>query len=398
MSLRCNRLLTLTPFLPPGTLTVATGTVMTTKALSMPQLNWDADAWTSTVIPGHPPSAMVSDLVTQSAEQMQVLQFSPPSPNSSYTMDVRGPYLQCAAPNSSQIPIFNYYQKSLVTNNGTPIAMVTEKTLSRAIKLFRVMPNLHATNSIDPQSVPGLPDVHGVVMSAFDPFLGEGMANLKPVSGDLIEPLHTWEVDLPTNFGRNMGYTPSFCKPGASNATQPGDTPECQMFPLQLWVVTSSENFICTLGNGTRTANFNFVDGVQTVSYGELRDFDPVFAPRKIMLTRDEGNLTVSTDVDYQVHSYMATYLPLQNMLSGNITMWIPWTSTQVPFLTDQSFVLRTGLDACDIIKNNTWSQNYTNLLFEKPDYMCRNRSLSRAIEDLAANVTLSMLTSADLT
>jgi hypothetical protein len=91
------------------------------------------------------------------------------------------------------------------------------------------------------------------------------MTALKPVSGDLIEPLHTWEVDLPADFGRNMGYTSSFCQPVASNSTEPGDTPECQMFPFQLWVVTSNENFICTLRNGTRTARFDFADGVQTI-------------------------------------------------------------------------------------------------------------------------------------
>ena len=313
-------------------------------------------------------------------------------------MEVRGPYLQCAAPNSTQTPIFDYYQRSLITNNGTPIAMVTEKTLSRALEIFETTPRFHATDAVDPQGVPGLPDLHGVVMSAFDPFLGEGLASLKPVSGNLIEPLNTWQVDLPANFGQNMGYTPDFCQPVAPNATEPGDTPECQMFPLQLWVVTSNENFICTLGNGTRTAKFDFEDGVQTVSYGELQDFAPVFAPRRLLLTKNEGNMTVSIDVDYQVHSYMSVYLSLQNMLSGNVTMWIPWTSTQATFFTDESFVLRTGLDACDLIKNNTWSQNYTNTLFEKPDYMCRNGSLARAIEDLATNATLSMMTSADLT
>jgi len=137
---------------------------------------------------------------------------------------------------------------------------------------------------------------------------------------------------------------------------------------------------------------------MQSISYGEIQDFEPVFAPRQLLLNKSDGNVTVSEDVDYQIHSYMALYLSLQNMLSGNITMWIPWTSAQAPFLTDQSFVLRTGLDACDSIKNNTWSQNYTNTLFEKPDYMCRNRSLARAIEDLSTNATLSMMTSADLT
>jgi len=137
---------------------------------------------------------------------------------------------------------------------------------------------------------------------------------------------------------------------------------------------------------------------MQVISYGELQDFEPVFTPRRLLLNKTEGNVTVSEDVDYQVHSYMAVYLSLQNMLSGNITIWILWTSKQAPFLTDQSFVLRTGLDACDSIKNNIWSQNYTNTLFEKPDYMCRNRSLARAIKDLSANATLGMMTSADLT
>lgn len=147
-------------------------------------------------------------------------------------MEVRKPYLQRAEPNSTQSPIFNYYQRSLVTNNGIPIAMVTEKTSPRTLELFQTTPRLHATNAADAQGMPGPPDVHGVVTSAFDPLLGKGMITLKPVSGDMIELLHTQEVDLTANFSRNIGYTPSFCQPMASNSTQPGDAPECQMFPF----------------------------------------------------------------------------------------------------------------------------------------------------------------------
>jgi hypothetical protein len=390
MSLAC--------FLPPGTLTVAAGTATETFNMSIPQLNWNLESWTDSVVPGHPPSPTVQDLVTQSTEQIKILEFDPPAPNSSYIMDVRGPFLQCEAPNSTQIPIFNYYQRSLYLNPAMAVAMVTKDTLPRAVKLFNTTSKLHETDAVDPPGVPGFPDLHGVIMSAFDPLLGEGMAELRPVSGNLIEPLNTWQVDLPSDFGRAMGYTPSLCQPVASNTTEPGDTPDCQMFPLQLWVMTSNDSFICTLGNATRTAHFNFVDGVQTISYDGLRDFDPVFAPREIFLTQTDGNMTIQTDVDYQVHSYMAVYLSLVNMLSGNITMWIPWTSHTPPFLTDQNYVLRTGLDACDDIKNNIWSQSYTNNLFESPDYMCRNRTLAKAIEDLATNATLSMMTSSDLT
>jgi hypothetical protein len=83
--------------------------------------------------------------------------------------------------------------------------MVTEKSLLRALILAQTTPRPHATSVADPQGVPGLPNVHGVVMSAFDPLLGEGMTALKPVSRDLIEPLHTWKVDLPADFDRNIG-------------------------------------------------------------------------------------------------------------------------------------------------------------------------------------------------
>jgi hypothetical protein len=51
--------------------------------------------------------------------------------------------------------------------------------------------------------------------------------------------------------------------------------------------VTSNKKFIFTLGNGTRTANFDFADGVKTISNGELRNFDPVFAPRKFKLSKE---------------------------------------------------------------------------------------------------------------
>ena len=40
---------------------------------------------------------------------------------------------------------------------------------------------------------------------------------------------------------------------------------------------------------------------------------------------------------------------------------------------------------------------NISNNLFTKPSWMCRNESLLRAIEDLANNVTISMLSSASL-
>jgi hypothetical protein len=45
----------------------------------------------------------------------------------------------------------------------------------------------------------------------------------------------------------------------------------------------------------------------------------------------------------------------------------------------------------------NSGSYNYTNDVFTKPAWMCRNKTLARAIEDLSQNITISMLSSSEL-
>ncbi|KAH9206119.1 hypothetical protein DL95DRAFT_233747, partial [Leptodontidium sp. 2 PMI_412] len=322
--------ITFAVFLPPGSLTVTAGTATEVVNMSIPQLDWNSLSWADPIIRGHPPAPVIQKLVTQTSQTSKILDLIPPSPNSSYSLDVRGPYLKCEAPNSTYTPFLNYYLKTLYSvNQSATIPKVTE--------------------------------------------------------------------NLPANFGRSMGYTPSFCTP-LSNASQPGDTPECQMFPFQLWVMTSDDAMICTLGNGTRRTHINFLNGEQLVTYEDMKDFNSVFAARQLVLRHQVNGSVEETEVDYQVHSYKAVYLSVVNMISGNISMWIPWSSDTPPFLTEKNFALRTGLDACQEIANNVWGQNYTNDLFKKPEYMCRNRTLARAIEDLAANVTISMLASSELT
>ncbi len=94
-----------------------------------------------------------------------------------------------------------------------------------------------------------------------------------------------------------------------------------------------------------------------------------------------------------------------------NLTLW-----------DSSSRVLLNGLSACDDITQNYWNDhaialaetedapvillddsaranmNISNHVFEKPGWMCRNRTLSNAIEDLAGNITIGMLSSSNLT
>ncbi|KAH6699072.1 hypothetical protein BKA61DRAFT_583110 [Leptodontidium sp. MPI-SDFR-AT-0119] len=279
--------------------------------MSIPHLDWNSLSWADPIIRGHPPAPVIQKLVTQTSQTSKILDLVPPSPNSSYSLDVRGPYLKCEAPNSTYTPFLNYYLKTLYSvNQSATIPKVTEVTLPLALNMFKDTPEIHPAVPLDPPGTPGLPDFHGVVLTAFDPFLGEGLTLLQP----------------------------------------------------------------------------------------DMKDFNSVFAARQLVLRHQVNGSVEETEVDYQVHSYKAVYLSVVNMISGNISMWIPWSSDTPPFLTEKNFALRTGLDACQEIANNVWGQNYTNDLFKKPEYMCRNRTLARAIEDLAANVTISMLASSELT
>jgi hypothetical protein len=98
----------------------------------------------------------------------------------------------------------------------------------------------------------------------------------------------------------------------------------------------------------------------------------------------------------------MAAYVSLASLLSGNITAFLEVEpeNPQVELWEHTSHITFTGLDACNDFKKNYWNQKYPNAasLFPKPEYMCRNRTLAKGIEDLMTNITLSMMTSSDLT
>jgi hypothetical protein len=64
-----------------------------------------------------------------------VLDFEAPAPSSFYSMDIRGPFFKCEPPNSSQIPVFDYYQGVLYLD-PVNVAMVTQDTLPLVLQLF----------------------------------------------------------------------------------------------------------------------------------------------------------------------------------------------------------------------------------------------------------------------
>jgi hypothetical protein len=387
------RCITFTGLAPPGSLTIVQGTVPSSSTLSLALLNWSSIAWSDPAGANKWPSTTVLDIATRTAESLNILQFDPPALNSSYSVEITGPFLQCQSPNASQVPVFEFYETLLL--NGSSGTQITEWSQS-----YMTPEDIQA----------GF--YRNVMMSAFDPHLGsDGWASF-PTQEDQSEHFNNWPVSLPTNFSSSIGYEPDFlkpnpiCNPSVLNFTT---NPACQMFPRQLWVLTSNDSFVCTLGVGTRIAHFAFENGAQTVSYGDLTNFDPLFVPR--MGSQPEappdwdsnfpGSVNESA-IGQETYSYMAAYVSLTNLLSGNITAFltIEPENPQVELSEHTSQITFTGLDACSDFKNNYWIQNYSNAasLFPKPAYMCRNQTPAKGIEDLMTNITLSMMTSSDLT
>jgi hypothetical protein len=242
---------------------------------------------------------------------MNILKFEPPALNSSYNVEITGSFLQCQSPNPTQIPVFEFYETILAKGSS-------EHRITKSSQQNLTSADLEVGGFVN------------VMMSAFDPYLGrDGWVNFP----GLPNQFNNWPASLPANFGSSIGYEPEFlkanpiCNPSELNCTT---APVCQMFPRQLWVLTSNDSFVCTLGNGTRIAQFNFEDGIQTVSYGDLTSFIPLFVPRWGLQPRAPPNWNSDfpdtlneSAISQEVYAYMAAYVSLTSMLSGNLTAFL---------------------------------------------------------------------------
>jgi len=76
----------------------------------MPVFDW---SYGSQLESSSDPTSVVLKIVTQTVENMEILQFSPPALNVSYELDVKGPFMRCAQASSTEISIFETYQRSL---------------------------------------------------------------------------------------------------------------------------------------------------------------------------------------------------------------------------------------------------------------------------------------------
>jgi len=389
---------------PPATLVVILGSDNSTKPTSWPSLDWDLPGWIEDQTSAVPANSVLS-MGTLAAFGMNPTSISPPASNSSFHLSFYGPSLQCNAPNSTQQAVFDYYKQSLVNKSG----IYTPDTWKQK--------NPAATWKYSP--VQGLFESF-LAFSAFAPaerswYASDPFSHTTPnlgidTSASWVDRFGNWEVDLPASF---------------NNLTIFGNSTSSNTTTQQFWILTASENIVCILGNASYDVDVEYIHGQQTISQS-TKDFAPLYMPQTgtafddYQIFEEVLGINVTQRVEHYVpastYSYMSVYTAFTSTLSGNVTLAL-WDNQTTPALNandstytlsvaeQTSHVLSTGLGACQDIVPSTWFNtlnltkqvlNFSNpaadRAFNKPSSMCRNKTLSAALEDLFQNMTISML------
>jgi hypothetical protein len=261
-------------------------------------------------------------------------------------------------------------------------------------------------------------DVQMVVLSAFAPYAGiQGwMYGITPT--DSVDQFNNWDVDLPWDAVPDLG--------GRNDEMIVDDIIQ------QLWIQTSTAGYVCPMGNASYDVKFDFVDGIQSMVQYNTSGFIPMEVMR---LGGGGGSSAILDDLTPGPYmrkghttfelSYMAVWEAFTSLVSGNITMRyfaaLGDKNKNLTLWDSSSRALLNGLSACDDITQNSWDDlpttlnssvdapitlldfsqaetNISNHFFANPADLCRNRTLIKAIEDLAGNITISMLSSSNLT
>ena len=179
----------------------------------------------------------------------------------------------------------------------------------------------------------------------------------------------------------------------------------------QLWVQIANQAIVCLLGNASYDVAFEYINGAQSVRQN-IVEFAPLWMPAVGGYTAI--NSGISPPIPASTYSYVAVFTALTSLLSGNLTLQVgvrngsrsdtsklKWA---MGVQEETSKVLRTALSACPDTVPSYWfnSTNYTTVtgasiytppvVFSKPSWICRNQTLTLAIEDLFNNITISML------
>jgi hypothetical protein len=161
----------------------------------------------------------------------------------------------------------------------------------------------------------------------------------------------------------------------------------------ELWFQAADKWVVCSLTEALFDVNFHFENGRQISSINTIVKTNGGF---------EFSGLTYAEYVKYaqgRVFGMAKTgiFNAVANVLVGNVTV-SPSRDGEFSIYESSSKVLQTALIGCDEIQHGIWkpdtalqSANISEVIGGEP-WMCRNKTLSRAVEDLINNMTLSLL------
>ncbi|KAF5877623.1 uncharacterized protein Bfra_001990 [Botrytis fragariae] len=323
------------------------------------------------------PGTVVINIGTKAAESSDIVPIGGPAPNSSYSIDIRGPYVQCMAPKDTEQIYFDQYIEDLAQNNVfTSTSWITHYQ--------------NASNLSDSLVSPW-PSM--VYLSAFDPWMypdndSLGWLAIGELDTSSPDQFNNWDVSIRQNISADLSNT---------NNT---------FFSVQpkLWGLTANDSFLCELVNGTRNVHFDFIDGTQHISYGMLYDVEDI---DKLWTNVPGYPRALSNTRHRDIAPHISLYQSMISMLSENITAQIAGCDDFLnAYWNDNPQV--GNADCLPAVSGTTgycaWLNAYTAFnvsrasniynsieFFTKPASACRNHSLARGIEDLAANTIISL-------
>jgi len=301
--------------------------------------------------------------------------------------------------------VFDYYKQSLVNKSGIYTPDMWEQKSPAATWKYSPEQGLFESFLAFSAFAPAEMLWHASdVFSHTTPNVGIGSRE------PLVDQFGNWEVDLPPVF---------------NNLTVFGDSISSKITTQQFWILTASESIVCILGNVSYDVDLEYTNGQQNISQS-TKEFAPLFMPQigtafdSYDIFEEALGINVTNHIQHFIpsstYSYMSVYTAFTSTLSGNVTLAL-WNNQTTSSLNSSdvtytlsvaeqtSHVLNTGLGACPDVVPSTWfstlnltkqglnfSDPAADSSFDKPSWMCRNKTLGAALEDLFQNMTISML------
>jgi hypothetical protein len=336
--LTVHRLLPLAGLTPTATLSVVTSFHTEATDQFLPTLDFSYALWQNMTDEGFDYLTKMGLFIS---EQIAMPQLTAPAPNSSYTVQFYGPTIQCENANTSEQAVFDRI--------STDIWNETQAFTSSTFQNFK----------------DGLP----------------GFLNIS-------QTVYPHPEFLLLSIFAGLDYGLSFS---------------------QFGVQTANSSIICSTANASFEVGIDYLNGVQAVS----------------QLNIEIMNLLILSPSNYELpaiqYSYVYIFDIIEEMLLGNISIGPGGSDGLHEFSEHQEFnsfrsdgtaplsslpLFNTGLVTCEEIFwwLNPDNYNYPNIEIVAPpstfaEYsLCRNRSISLAIQDLANNFTISLLSNPNMT